>query len=52
MANTDPSYQRCTIGAIPSTSSLLSKTKLPFGLIVTPFRSLEEGDVRAPFLSG
>lgn len=43
-ANADPSYLRSTINAIPTTSSLLSKSKLPLALIITPYRSLNEGE--------
>ncbi|KAG8808884.1 COPII subunit [Serendipita sp. 399] len=39
-ANADPSYTRCTINAVPTTSSLLSKSKLPFSLVITPHRSV------------
>lgn len=43
-ANADPSYQRCTLNAIPTTSSLLGKSKIPLALVLTPYRSLKEGD--------
>ncbi|KAG9029729.1 COPII subunit [Tulasnella sp. JGI-2019a] len=43
-ANADYSYQRCTLNAIPTTDSLLRKSKLPFGLVLTPYRSLKEGE--------
>ncbi|KAF8609164.1 protein transporter SEC24 [Ceratobasidium sp. AG-I] len=43
-ANSDPSYMRCTINAVPTTSTLLNKSKLPFGLILTPHRSVREID--------
>lgn len=44
--NSDPSYQRSTINACPNTNSLLTKSKLPLALIITPYRSLKPGDVR------
>ncbi|MCO5588428.1 hypothetical protein L7F22_042384 [Adiantum nelumboides] len=47
-ANADPSYQRCTLNAIPTTSSLLSKSKLPLGLILSPYRSVREEDGDEP----
>ncbi|PWN50921.1 putative SEC24-COPII coated vesicle component [Violaceomyces palustris] len=47
-ANADPSYQRCTLNAIPTTSSLLTKSKLPFGLILSPYRSVREQDGDEP----
>ncbi|KZT60942.1 hypothetical protein CALCODRAFT_491881 [Calocera cornea HHB12733] len=43
-ANADPSYQRSTLNAIPTTHSLLNKSRLPFALILTPYRSLKEQD--------
>ena len=50
-ANADPSYQRCTINAIPTTSALLNKSKMPFGLVLTPYRSLKEGDPPVPLVT-
>ncbi len=43
-ANADYSYCRSTINAIPTTSSLLTKSKLPLALVITPYRSLNEGE--------
>ncbi|KII87612.1 hypothetical protein PLICRDRAFT_42119 [Plicaturopsis crispa FD-325 SS-3] len=50
-ANAHPSYQRCTLNAIPTTSSLLNKTKIPLGLVITPYRTLKEGDEPVPVIS-
>lgn len=50
-ANADPSYSRCTINAIPTTSALLNKSKIPFGLVVTPYRSVKEGDQPVPLVT-
>ena len=47
-ANADPSYQRCTLNAVPTTSALLQKTRLPLGLILTPYRSVREEDGDEP----
>ncbi|KAG0056264.1 COPII subunit [Gryganskiella cystojenkinii] len=47
-ANCDPSYKRSTLNAIPATSQLLSKSRLPFGLVITPYRSVKEGDTQQP----
>lgn len=44
--NCDTSYQCATINAIPATESLLKKSRLPFALVLAPYRSLKEGDVR------
>ncbi|KAG2008235.1 protein transporter SEC24 [Coprinopsis cinerea AmutBmut pab1-1] len=50
-ANADPSYQRCTLNAIPTSSSLLNKSKLPLALVLTPYRSLNEGEEPVPVVS-
>ncbi|TFK26550.1 protein transporter SEC24 [Coprinopsis marcescibilis] len=50
-ANADPSYQRCTINAIPTTSSLLGKSKLPLALVLTPYRSLKDGEEPVPVVT-
>jgi len=52
-ANADPSYQRSTLNAIPTTAALLNKSKLPLGLILSPYRSVrqEEGDDPVPVVS-
>ncbi|KAH7345229.1 Sec23/Sec24 trunk domain-containing protein [Rhizoctonia solani] len=44
VSNADPSYMRCTVGAIPTTNALLNKTKLPLALVLSPFRSVRESD--------
>ncbi|KAI9267353.1 hypothetical protein BY458DRAFT_476039 [Sporodiniella umbellata] len=46
--NADHSYQCCTINAIPSTESLLKKSRLPFALVLSPYRTLKEGDDKVP----
>ncbi|KAL0960039.1 hypothetical protein HGRIS_011687 [Hohenbuehelia grisea] len=51
LANADPSYQRSTLNAIPTTSSLLNKAKIPLGLIITPYRSLNEGEEPVPLVT-
>jgi protein transport protein SEC24 len=50
-ANADPSYQRCTVNAIPTTPSLLAKSKIPLGLIITPYRSLGDDEEPVPVVS-
>ncbi|EKM77335.1 hypothetical protein AGABI1DRAFT_43626 [Agaricus bisporus var. burnettii JB137-S8] len=50
-ANAEPSYQRCTINAIPTTSSLLNKAKIPLALVLTPYRSLKDGDDAVPVVT-
>lgn len=49
--NADPSYQCCTLNAVPATSSVLSKCKLPFALVLTPYRSLKGGDPPVPLVT-
>ncbi|CAG5124241.1 unnamed protein product, partial [Candidula unifasciata] len=36
----DPDVFRCTLNAVPKTSSLLGKSKLPLGVLIHPFRDL------------
>jgi protein transport protein SEC24 len=50
-AQADPSYQRSTINAIPTTASLLNKSKVPLALILTPYRSLKPGDEPVPVVN-
>ncbi|KAF9982767.1 COPII subunit [Modicella reniformis] len=50
-ANCDPSYKRSTLNAIPATSQLLQKSRLPFGLVITPYRSVKEGDDPVPVVT-
>ncbi|KAI8350455.1 protein transport protein SEC24 [Mortierella sp. GBAus27b] len=50
-ANCDPSYKRSTLNAIPATSTLLTKSRLPFGLVITPYRSVKEGDEPVPVVT-
>ncbi|KAG6369364.1 hypothetical protein JVT61DRAFT_14969 [Boletus reticuloceps] len=37
-ANPEYSYQLCTLNAIPTTPSLLNKSKTPLALMITPYR--------------
>lgn len=50
-SNAPPSYQRSTLNAIPTTNSLLNKSKIPLALIITPYRSLKEGDMEVPLVT-
>ncbi|TNY17113.1 Sec23/Sec24 trunk domain-containing protein [Rhodotorula diobovata] len=49
--NADPSYQRMTMNAVPTTNSLLQKSKVPLALVLTPYRSLKPGDPEVPVVS-
>lgn len=52
-ANAHPSYHRSTLNAIPTTHSLLQKSKLPLGVILSPYRSVreEDGDEPVPLVT-
>lgn len=50
-AQADPSYQRSTLNAIPTTHSLLNKSKIPLALILTPYRSVKDGDEPVPVVT-
>ena len=50
-ANADHSYARCTVNAIPTTSALLSKSKIPLALVLSPYRSIKEGDQPVPLVT-
>ncbi|KAH8556251.1 hypothetical protein BGW37DRAFT_417351 [Umbelopsis sp. PMI_123] len=50
-ANTEPSYKRSTINAIPATEALLKKSRLPLALVISPYRSLKDGDEPVPVVS-
>jgi protein transport protein SEC24 len=41
-----PEYSRATTNSVPATPSLVKKTRLPLGLLITPCKSLGEGEVR------
>jgi protein transport protein SEC24 len=50
-SNAPPSYQRSTLNAIPTTNSLLNKSKIPLALVLTPYRSVKEGDEQVPLVT-
>lgn len=50
-ANAEYSYQRSTLNAIPTTSSLLNKSKIPLALVITPYRTVKEGDQPVPLVA-
>lgn len=51
LANADPSYKRCTLNAIPTSESLLKKSKIPLALIITPYRSVQSGEPEVPVVT-
>jgi protein transport protein SEC24 len=50
-SNADPKYKRCTLNCIPKSASLLEKSKIPFGLVITPYRQLLDGDPPIPLIN-
>ncbi|KAJ2598075.1 COPII subunit [Coemansia sp. RSA 1721] len=46
-----PQHKRSTLNAVPKTDKLLKKTKLPFGLVITPFKTHEAGEDPIPVVS-
>ncbi|KAJ7897647.1 protein transporter SEC24 [Mycena olivaceomarginata] len=42
------SYQSSTLNAVPRTQSLLSNSKLPLGLVISPHRTLADGEEAVP----
>ncbi|KAK6006619.1 hypothetical protein QM012_005627 [Aureobasidium pullulans] len=47
-ANCPPKYVRSTLNAIPSTNSLLKKSKLPFALVIQPYATLHDAEDDVP----
>lgn len=47
-ANCPPRYIRSTLNAVPSTNSILKKSKLPFALIIQPYASLHDDEDNVP----
>ncbi|KAJ1674564.1 COPII subunit, partial [Spiromyces aspiralis] len=45
-----PIYKCSTLNAVPKTDKILKKTKLPFGLIITPFKTRDEGEADIPIV--
>lgn len=46
--NASPEFFRCTLNAVPTTSSLLKKLKLPLAVVVRPYVTLHEKDHPVP----
>ncbi|KAK5087361.1 COPII subunit [Exophiala xenobiotica] len=47
-ANCPPKYVRSTLNAVPTTHSLLKKSKLPFALVIQPYTSLHDAEDPIP----
>ncbi|KAI0052070.1 CPII coat sec24 protein [Auriscalpium vulgare] len=50
-SNSHYSYQRSTVNALPNSGSLVSKAKIPLGLVITPYRSVKEGEEPVPVVT-
>ncbi|KAL8406921.1 hypothetical protein RB596_005418 [Gaeumannomyces avenae] len=50
LANCSPKYVRSTLNAVPTTHSLLKKSKLPFALVIQPYGSLHDLDDPVPIV--
>lgn len=42
LRNCDPELLRCTFTKVPETKNLLQKAKMPFGILIHPFKDLEQ----------
>ncbi|CAN8105006.1 unnamed protein product [Discula destructiva] len=49
-ANCPPKFVRSTLNAVPTTHSLLKKSKLPFALVIQPYSSLHDLDDPVPVI--
>ncbi|KAK0263926.1 Protein transport protein sec24 [Friedmanniomyces endolithicus] len=47
-ANCPPKYVRSTLNAMPTTASLLKKSKLPFALVIQPYATLHDAEDDVP----
>lgn len=49
--NAHYSYQRTTVNAFPTTSSLANKAKIPLALVINPYKSVKEGEEPVPLVT-
>ncbi|KAF2102047.1 COPII component protein [Rhizodiscina lignyota] len=49
-ANCPPKYVRSTLNAVPTTHSLLKKSRLPFALVIQPYTSLHDAEDPVPIV--
>lgn len=49
-ANCSPRYIRSTLNAVPTTNSLLKKSKLPFALVIQPYGALHDDEDQIPVI--
>ncbi|KAM5506708.1 COPII subunit [Microsporum canis] len=50
-ANCPAKYVRSTLNAVPTTNSLLKKSRLPFALVIQPYASLHDSEDEIPVVS-
>lgn len=50
-ANCPPKFVRSTLNAVPTTNSLLKKSRLPFALVIQPFTSLHDAEDPVPIVA-
>ncbi|KAI9316076.1 Sec23/Sec24 trunk domain-containing protein [Dichotomocladium elegans] len=50
-ANCDQSYKCCTINAVPANETVLKKSKLPFALVLSPYRTADNEQDEVPVVS-
>ncbi|KAI9791483.1 MAG: COPII subunit [Peltula sp. TS41687] len=50
-ANCPPKYIRSTLNAVPTTNSLLKRSRLPFALVVQPYTSLHDAEDPIPLIT-
>lgn len=46
--NSEPRYFRLSLNVVPTTSSVLKKSKLPFGLVIRPYNELQDSKEPVP----
>lgn len=50
-SNVQPDFIRSTLNVVPSSSSLLKKSKLPFALVIRPYLSLTDEESPVPIIN-
>ncbi|KAK9467261.1 hypothetical protein V1512DRAFT_291038 [Lipomyces arxii] len=50
-ANCPLPYMRSTLNAVPTTSALLKKSKIPFGFVIQPYVNLHDDEAPIPVIS-
>ncbi|KAJ7034470.1 protein transporter SEC24 [Mycena alexandri] len=43
-------YHSCTLNAVPQSESLLDSSKIPLGLVISPYRTLADGEEPVPII--